>query len=97
MKVSKKMCFLWKFNKFLVILRLLTVLFIIFRVSKFLKVEISKNSKEVEEQTMTFFFFFFSSQQKKKTQNPFVCSLTLFLSHENKPKLRISPSPILYD
>lgn len=85
--------FLWKFNKFLVILRLLTVLFIIFRVSKFLKVEISKNSKEVEEQTMTFF----SCQQKKKTQNPFVCSLTLFLSHENKPKLRISPSPILYD
>jgi hypothetical protein len=62
MKVSKKMCFLWKFNKFLVILRLLTVLFIIFRVSKFLKVEISKNSKEVEEQTMTFF----SCQQKKK-------------------------------
>jgi len=73
------------------------VLFIIFRVSKFLKVEISKNSKEVEEQTMTFFFFSFSCQQKKKTQNPFVCSLTLFLSHENKPKLRISPSPILYD
>ena len=61
--------FLWKFNKFLVISCLLTVLFIIFRVSKFLKVEISKNSKEVEEQTMTFFFFSFSCQQKKKKKH----------------------------
>lgn len=67
--------FLWKFNKFLVISCLLTVLFIIFRVSKFLKVEISKNSKEVEEQTMTFFFFSFSCQQKKKKNTKPFCLL----------------------
>jgi hypothetical protein len=79
MKVSKKMCFLWKFNKFLVILRLLTVLFIIFRVSKFLKVEISKNSKEVEEQTMTFFFFFSHLNKKKHKTLLFAPSHFFFL------------------
>jgi hypothetical protein len=60
--------FSWKFNKILVISRLLTFLFIIFCVGEFLKVGISKHSKEDEEQTMTFFSFSFSCQTKKKTQ-----------------------------
>jgi hypothetical protein len=58
--------FSWKFNKILVISRLLTFLFIIFCVGEFLKVGISKHSKEDEEQTMTFFSFSFSCQTKKK-------------------------------